>query len=156
MAEIYQERCGIFDINYLGWSIKISIDRVDRIKFLRLQHQIGYFTSKNGQNSTYCDTQNLTYIRVDYSIPWMGGIPKIDIGISETECYTRIIFKNRLPEIISELILTEADEKKVKQRCDMVVRSMSISGNYYPYNVNEILFVFKINLDVLLKMIKSQ
>lgn len=90
-----------FFIKSLGWSITVSLDRVGRIKIQKLHHQIGYFQIVNQHNSTYCDTQNLTFIRVDYSIPWMGGIPKLDIGVSKTGSYKRIIFTNDGPEIIT-------------------------------------------------------
>ena len=98
--QIYPLDYNIFSIEYLGWSITILFDRIGRIKLQELQHQIGYFKLKNQHNSTHCDTQNLTFLRVDYSIPWMGGVPKIDIGISESGNYKRIIFKNNYPEII--------------------------------------------------------
>ncbi len=100
---IYHLENNIFDINYLGWSIKISLDQIGRISIQKLNHQIGYFQIVNQHNSTYCDTKNLTFIRVDYSIPWMGGTPKLDIGVSESGNCKRIIFGDKNHEIIEVL-----------------------------------------------------
>jgi len=35
----------------------------------------------------------------------MGETPKIDIGLSETDSYKRIIFTNKGPEIIDDLLI---------------------------------------------------
>lgn len=94
----------IFIIEYLGWTIKILLDQIDRINIKKIRHNIGCFSLSNQHNSTYCDTQNLTFVKVDYSIPWMGGIPKLDIGISETNYYKRIIFVDNNPKILHEIL----------------------------------------------------
>jgi hypothetical protein len=94
----------IFSVDCLGWSMIISLDQIGRIKIQKIHNRIGYFQIGNQYDSTYCDTQDLTFIRVDYSIPWMGGIPKIDIGISETGNYKRIIFNTKGPEILNDIL----------------------------------------------------
>lgn len=101
---------GNFLIQYLGWSIKIFIDRIGRIKIQNIHHKIGYFKISNQYNANYCDTQDLTFIRIKYGIVWMDKNPKLDIGISETGSYTRIIFRNKVPEITNNLNVTRSQE----------------------------------------------
>ena len=100
---IYNLGNNTFLIEYLGWSITISLDRIGRMKIQKIRNQIGYFDTINQHKSTQGDTQNLTFIRVDCGIVWMGQTPKIDIGISETGSYRRIVFTNNHPEIIDKI-----------------------------------------------------
>ena len=68
---------GNFLIQYLVWSIKIFMDRVGRIKIINIHHKVGYFKISNQYNANYCDTQDLTFIKIEYGIVWMYKDPQI-------------------------------------------------------------------------------